>query len=179
MTGPWLTDAEQEAWRGMLRMSARLSAALGHDLAEHSELSSADYAVLVYLTDEPSGRLRAYELGEELGWEKSRVSHQVDRMVHRGLVTRERCPSDQRGLFVVLTADGRRALEAAAPAHVAAVRRLFVDRCTPEQLATLVDVSRAVLDALSEEAPTPPAPDGRGGRTPPDRRRATPPADRS
>ena len=48
--------------------------------------------MLVHLTDVPEGRLRAFELGEGLQWEKSRVSRQVARMAERGLVTREAAP---------------------------------------------------------------------------------------
>ena len=104
--------------------------------------------MLVVLTDQPEGRMRAFELGRELGWEKSRVSHHVSRMVARGLVTRERCPSDQRGAFVVVTARGRRAIESAAPGHVAAVRRYFVDQLSPAQLDALGDITETVLENL-------------------------------
>lgn len=142
----WLSPEEQDAWRGLLRMQAKLSVALSRDLAEHGELSLQDYGVLVVLTDRPDGRLRAYELGEELGWEKSRLSHHVARMARRGLVTRQRCPSDQRGLYVAVTDRGRTALRMAAPGHVETVRRVFIDSLSPSQLAALADVSRAVLD---------------------------------
>lgn len=149
-TTRWLTDDEQAAWRGLQRMQAQLSGALGRALAEDAGLSLADYAVLVELSDAPDGRLRPFELGRALGWEKSRLSHHLARMVGRGLVGRERCPSDQRGLLLALTPEGRTVLERAAPGHVAAVRRAFVDRLTPEQLATVAEVARTVVDGLSD-----------------------------
>lgn len=133
-------------------MQLRLTARLSRELAG-SDLSYPDYTVLVVLTDQPDGRLRAYELGAELGWEKSRVSHHVSRMAARGLVTRERCPSDQRGSFVAVTDRGRAAIAAAAPGHVAAVRRYFVDLLSPEQLDTLAAITARVLAALDEEVP--------------------------
>lgn len=154
----WLTPDEQAAWRGLLRMQARLAARLNQDMGG-GELSLQDYAVLVHLSESSEGRLRAFELGDELGWEKSRLSHHVARMADRGLVTRERCPSDQRGLYVAITDRGRRALTAAAPAHVAAVRRAFVEPLSKEQLAALTGIADAVLGALSPGcAPAPTLP---------------------
>jgi DNA-binding MarR family transcriptional regulator len=144
----WLDPREARAWRGLQALQLRLTARLSRDLAADSDLSYSDYTVLVVLTDQAEGRLRAFELGRELGWEKSRVSHHVSRMAARGLVTREPCPNDQRGAFVVITERGRREIEAAAPGHVAAVRRYFVDRLTPAQLDTLGDIAETVLAGL-------------------------------
>jgi len=146
----WLDDREAAAWRGLQAMQAQLDARLARELADDSDLSYQDYMVLVALTDQPDGRLRAFELGRELGWEKSRVSHHVSRMIARGLVTRRKCPSDQRGAFVVITESGRRAIEAAAPGHVAAVRRYVIERLTPAQLDALTSIADSVLEALAD-----------------------------
>src|SRR3712207_2711873 len=125
----WLDDAQQRAWRSYVRMQGRLAARLGRELQAQSDLSLPDYDVLVQLTDVPDRRLRVSELARELQWEKSRLSHHLARMSRRGLIAREECREDARGSFVVLTAAGAAAIEAAAPGHVAAVRRLvFVGR---------------------------------------------------
>lgn len=144
----WLDDREARAWRGLQVLQHRLNAVLGRQLSSESGLSLQDYVVLVVLTDHPEGRVRAFELGRELGWEKSRVSHHVSRMVDRGLVAREACESDQRGAYVVVTDAGRQAIEAAAPGHVAAVRHFVIDRLTTEQLDALGDITEALLAAL-------------------------------
>jgi DNA-binding MarR family transcriptional regulator len=134
-------------------MQARLNAQLARDLSVHSELSYQDYVVLVALTAQPDGRLRLSRLGHELGWEKSRVSHQVKRMAERGLVEKCRSDDDGRGAVVQVSALGRERIEAAAPSHVEAVRRLFVDQLTRAQLDDLAVVSRRVLEAVvAEEA---------------------------
>lgn len=146
----WLTEREERAWRALQFMQMRLEGALARQLAADSGLSYPDYLVLVALTDRPDGRLRLFELAQELGWEKSRASHHVGRMVERGLVTKEQCPSDRRGFFVVVTSAGRRAIEAAAPGHVAAVRRLVIDRLDPEQIDAVAAVAEAVLAGLNE-----------------------------
>src|SRR5690606_1554712 len=130
----WLDKRELRAWRSLQFMQMRLEGELARSLAADSGLSYPDYLVLVALTDRPDGPMRLFELGEVLGWEKSRASHQVTRMVKRGLVDKARCESDGRGAHVAITSQGRQAIEAAAPGHVAAVRRLFIDRLTPAQL---------------------------------------------
>lgn len=155
----WLDEHEERAWRALQFMQLRLEGELARQLAADSGLSYPDYVVLVALTDRPDGRLRLFELAAVLGWEKSRASHHVGRMVERGLVTKERCDEDRRGFYVVLTARGRREIEAAAPGHVSAVRRLFVDRLTRRQLDAIADAAEAVLAALDQ-----PADDGDGQR---------------
>jgi DNA-binding MarR family transcriptional regulator len=144
----WLNEAEARAWRGFQQMNARLTGFLARDLSAHSELSYADYAVLVVLTDEDSGAMRLFELAHKLGWEKSRASHQVARMAARRLVEKRRCTHDRRGSYVEVTEEGRARLASAAPGHVKAVRRVFVDRLSPEQLGQLEDLSEVVMAAI-------------------------------
>lgn len=153
MTNPnWLDTEEQSAWRGFLRTYGELSAVLGRELLQEAGLSIQDYAVLVALSESPEGRMRPFELGRELAWEKSRLSHHIKRMIDRDLVRRGRCPSDQRGALIAITVRGRKAISAAAPGHVAAVRRYFIDVLTPTELRALSEISRKVESVLSESA---------------------------
>ncbi len=144
----WLDEHEERAWRSLQFMHMRLEGALARQLAADSNLSYPDYAVLVALADRPDGRMRLFELTGILGWEKSRLSHHVARMAGRQLVEKETCDADRRGAYVAITARGRTELAAAAPGHVAAVRRLFVDQLTPGQLAAIGDAAESVLEAF-------------------------------
>jgi DNA-binding MarR family transcriptional regulator len=74
-------------------------------------------------------------------------------MTKRDLVAREECPEDGRGAFVVITAAGRKTIEAAAPHHVATVRRLVIDHLSPADLATLGRLSNHILEQLDNLAP--------------------------
>ena len=112
----WLTEDEQRAWRGLVRMTSQLNARMNRQLLQEYGVSLADYEVLVVLSEAADGRCRVFELASALAWEQSRVSHQLARMQRRGLVAREECPSDARGAFAVLTGTGRAAIERAAPA---------------------------------------------------------------
>lgn len=147
----WLDEREAAAWRALQMMQMRLTARLAHDLAAQTGLSYPDYLVLVVLTDRSDGRMRLFELGRQLGWEQSRVSHHIARMVARGLVTREPCTSDRRGAFVTITDEGRDAIRQAAPGHVATVRRAFLDHLTGDELDALGAAATKVLDALTAD----------------------------
>ena len=148
----WLTEEEQRAWRGLVRMTSQLNARGNRQLQDEYGISLADYEVLVVLSEAPEGRLRVFEVADALAWEQSRVSHQLARMQRRGLITREDCASDARGAFAVLAAAGRAAIERAAPAHVELVRQLVFDGLSHDQLTALTEVTTCVLDRLAATA---------------------------
>jgi DNA-binding MarR family transcriptional regulator len=145
----WLTEEEQRAWRGLLRMTAQLNARANRLLLQEYGISLADYEVLVALSEAPEGQLRVFEVADALAWEQSRVSHQLARMQRRGLITREGCATDARGAFAVLTTAGRAAIEQAAPAHVEQVRQLVFDELSHEQVSALTEITTRVLDRLA------------------------------
>ena len=148
----WLDDREQRVWRSWVQASQRLETHLARRMQADGEISMPDFAVLVQLSEAPDERLRAFALGRVLQWEKSRLSHHLTRMERRGLVTREDCGTDRRGAFVVLTAEGRAALETAAPPHVEAVRAAVFDRLTPQQVDRLGELCDTLLAGLDPEA---------------------------
>lgn len=151
MSAPrWLNSREQRAWRGYLAMNAQLAARLHRQLQHDCGLSLADFDVLVQLTDRTNEHARIGELAHALQWQQSRLSHHLARMQRRGLVTREDCPDDARGAFIVLTGTGRRAIEQAAPAHVDTVRDLVFDHLTRDQVQTLTVITETVLARLEQ-----------------------------
>ena len=123
-------------------------------------LSLADYDVLVALDERPGCRIS--ELGERLGWEQSRLSHQLSRMRARGLVERRGAADDRRAATVELTTDGRAALEAAAPGHAELVRTLVFDgspaadlRAVERWTAGVLAADRATYQSASSNVMTP------------------------
>ncbi|KQO63788.1 hypothetical protein ASF23_06150 [Curtobacterium sp. Leaf261] len=111
-------DAFHDVWR-------RLDRALDHAVQEHAGISIPEFEILIGLHRAPEHRLRVRDIAAGIGWEKSRVSHQVTRMVSRGLVDREDCPTDGRGSWITMTTAGRRAVLGGIRAHTAALERLF------------------------------------------------------
>jgi DNA-binding MarR family transcriptional regulator len=151
-TTRWLDERQHHVWRSYIRMNQELYAHLEHLLATEGRVSAADYAVLVPLSEEPSGVLRARDLGVEIGWDRSRLSHHLARMERRGMVVREECEEDARGLMVRIAPAGRRAIDGAAPAHAEAVRQSFFDLLSTTELDTLSAVFDRVLDKLARDA---------------------------
>ncbi|MEV7906126.1 MarR family winged helix-turn-helix transcriptional regulator [Streptomyces anulatus] len=146
----WLTPKQQAAWDSFIRMQEKLIGRLSRQVQADSRMSPADYIVLAKLT-EAGGRMRFMDLTKLVEWEKSRMSHQVGRMAKRGLVTKEDCPDDGRGAFIVATPAGRKAIEDAAPLHVEHVRRLFIDALTQEELDALSRIANRVLTHMEKQ----------------------------
>jgi DNA-binding MarR family transcriptional regulator len=145
---PTLTSDEWQVWRAFHTMRRQLDLALERELRQDARISGPDYEVLIALFESPQRQLRARELGTFLGWEKSRLSHQVTRMVARGLVERTECDTDARGTWVGLTTAGRLATLGAVRAHAQTIRRLFFDVLSDQELDVLQDVSGRVLEAI-------------------------------
>lgn len=123
----WLNDREMAAWRAYIVGSALLEHRLNRDLQNTHNLSIADYEILVRLSERPDQRMRMSELANDVAHSKSRISHQIRRLESAGLVRRDECPDDGRGVLAVLTEEGAAKLREAAPSHVASVRENLVD----------------------------------------------------
>ncbi len=143
----WLSPEEMRAWRALLGAQHRLHRALDLELQAAHGTSLHDHEVLIILSEQPDGSCRMADLAGLLTLSRSGLTRRVDRMAQSGLVTRERCASDGRGVFARITQRGRRALEAATPVHVAGVRRHFIDVLEPVELALLADaLEKVALD---------------------------------
>ena len=155
----WLDAREDRAWAAFIHAHQQIEVHLNRRLQE-SGLSGADYEVLAVLSALDGDRMPARELCHTLGWEKSRLSHQLRRMQKDGLIGREPNPADARSTVVCLLPMGRAAVEKAAPGHVADVRRNFIDLLTPAELDMLADLNERILqhlaandDSAAEDAP--------------------------
>ena len=104
-----LSDSQAAAWASYQRMRVRLTGRLNQELARKTGLSEADFEILSALTEAPDESVRALALRCGLEWEKSRLSHQLRRMEARGLITREECVEDNRGLVIRVTDAGTKA----------------------------------------------------------------------
>ncbi|MBB2940827.1 DNA-binding MarR family transcriptional regulator [Actinoplanes lutulentus] len=135
---------ELSTWRDFIETTDLLRGRISARLQADSGLSPGDYAVLLALTEAPDGRLRSSDLAAHIGWERSRLSHHLGRMERRGLIRREECLTDSRGAEAVLQPAGKTAFDAATIPHLRAIRELFVDALTPEQLAAAGEIAAAL-----------------------------------
>ncbi|OEV11760.1 DNA-binding MarR family transcriptional regulator [Streptomyces sp. Amel2xB2] len=146
----WLSADEQRAWRIHLDVNRLLMYQLERDLQPFG-LTMNDYEILVNLSESEDHRMRMSDLAASTLQSKSRLSHQVTRMEKAGLVRREHCESDKRGLFAVLTEHGWETMRSVAPHHVDSVRRHFIDRMSPEDLGHLLETLLPVAEKLRAE----------------------------
>jgi DNA-binding MarR family transcriptional regulator len=168
----WLTKREARIWQSYRDVRRELQGAFHLQLSREDGMSAADYAVMVPLSEAPNGQLRTKALGGALGWDRSRTSHQVTRMVKRGLVSREFCEDDGRGSVVGLTPAGRAAIEKAAPKHVALVRQLFIDPLSDDELDTLGVLLDRLLAGIRQYTAEQPQEEGDDAERRPNRGRA-------
>jgi DNA-binding MarR family transcriptional regulator len=145
------TREQLRIWRDYIETSQALRTRLGSRLLSESSLSAGDYQVLLALTEAPQRTLRSSELATLIEWERSRLSHHLGRMEKRHLIRRIPCADDVHGVDVVATESGREAFRAGSVPHLRAVRELFVEALSPEQLVHLDDISAALRRHLGVE----------------------------
>jgi DNA-binding MarR family transcriptional regulator len=143
------TGPELATWRTFIETVEQLRSVLAARLQAECGLSPGDYAVLLALHDADGHRLRSSALAGQIGWERSRLSHHLGRMERRGLIDRQECPTDSRGAEIVLTQAGCDAFRRASVPHLRAIRELFVDALTPDQLTAAQDIATALRAQLA------------------------------
>jgi DNA-binding MarR family transcriptional regulator len=147
----WLSDEEQQAWRGFLAVHQLLFDVLDRQMQADANISHGYYVLLAVLSEAPNRSMRMSELAEITSSSQSRVSHAVARLEEAGWVRRRKVEGDKRGNLAVLTERGWEVVVQAAPGHVAAVRENFFDLLTPEQVGQLSEIFAALLDKLDAE----------------------------
>ena len=150
-----LSDAQQRAWLNYMRVYHRLEYEMNRHLQTDCGLSLGDYTVMNALSHAPERRMQLTGLANTIGWERSRLSHHLQRMTRRGLVERASSESDGRGTDAILTATGWAMLQEAAPLHAAWVRRTFFGDIDGSQEGALGEVLAEVYENLLREGTLP------------------------
>jgi DNA-binding MarR family transcriptional regulator len=143
-----MNSDELAVWRSLVDTTTELRRLLAAQLAQDSQLSPGDYAVLLALSEAEGRRLRSSELAATMDWERSRLSHHLGRMEKRGLIAREDCATDNRGAEVLMTDAGAEAFAGATVPHLRAIKRHFADALSPEQFAALRDALGSINQHL-------------------------------
>jgi DNA-binding MarR family transcriptional regulator len=144
MSSKPLSPQELRVWHAFKIMSDEVMSRVAKDLTEGAGLSGPDFGVLSRLWNFGKGEMRQQDLARSMGWDKSRLSHQLTRMQQRQLV--ERCDGGNRVVLIKLTETGKDKLAAARPVHAESVRRNLLSRLTSEQIATMVRISNILSE---------------------------------
>jgi DNA-binding MarR family transcriptional regulator len=132
------------AWAQLLRAHAALTRRFSSELLGAHGLTLNDYEVLLHLAHAAERRLRPVDLAESVLLTPSGITRLLGGLERAGYVTRAACPGDARVSYAVLTEDGYEKLRAAAPSHLGAIRELFGERFSDDELETLA----ALLERL-------------------------------
>ena len=148
-----MKELDSKAWRAFHKIGTSLLPHLGRQITNHSGISGAEYVVLVSLSEltEPSVNLN--RLAQGLGWEISRMSHQISRMEVAGLVKKTKNLADSRRFDVSITARGRKIAEAAIPLQSKEINHCFSEVLTQSQMKALIEISEAISNHMKEHHP--------------------------
>ena len=148
----WLSATEQQAWLAVSALMLQLPGPLDAQLQHDSGLTLFEYLVLSSLSMAPERTSRMSELARLANGSQSRLSNVARRLEERGWLRREPDPGDGRSTVARLTDRGWDVVEAAAPGHVEAVRRMVIDPLTGAQLEALSAAAHGIVRGLEEAA---------------------------
>ena len=134
-----------QLWEGLSRAHSTMSAAIEKDMLPEAGMPLAWYEVLLHLSRTPQGLMRYQDLAKVAGITDSGASRRLEQMVNAGLIDRQSCPTDRRGVYAHITVVGQAGFE---KAHAVFLRSL--DRNLASHLETDdADAMSAVLARLS------------------------------
>ena len=148
-----MAELDSKAWRAFHKIGTSLLPHLGRQITNHSGISGAEYVVLVALSELPVPSVNLNRLATGLGWEISRMSHQVSRMDEAGLVKKTKNLEDSRCFDVSITAKGRKIAEAAIPLQSKEINHCFSEVLTNKQKEALIEISEAIAAHMRENHP--------------------------
>ncbi|MET9336940.1 MULTISPECIES: MarR family winged helix-turn-helix transcriptional regulator [unclassified Nonomuraea] len=142
-----ISPQESAVWRMMQRAQVRITRRLETELLAAHDLPLASYDVLLQLSEAAGRRLRMNDLADRVLLSRSGLTRLIDRLQREGLVQREACADDARGLFAVLTEAGAVRLAEATPTYLGGIRAEFLDVLEPEELAQCTAMLTKILVA--------------------------------
>jgi DNA-binding MarR family transcriptional regulator len=146
-----LADARLTAVGLLLEAAGGLSAVLATQLAEHG-LASAEFEVLLRIARTPGQAMRMTDLAAQTLLTTSGITRVVDRLERDRLVERRACPTDRRGAFAAITADGLARLDEVLPGHLDLVDTWFTGRLSDSELETMLRHLRTIRDGVRPDA---------------------------
>lgn len=146
-------------WQALLAAHARITERLDRDLNREAEMGLAEFEVLDHLARSEDLTIRMNELAALVRLSPSGLTRRFDTLVRRGLVVREPCNDDRRGINARLTPEGLARHSAAAAVHSRGVERYVTANlgaheldCVTEALIHLDTLNADIPDAEVREA---------------------------
>ena len=148
-----MKELDSRAWRAFHKIGTSLLPHLSRQITQHSGITAAEYVVLVSLSELPVPEISLNRLATNLGWEISRMSHQISRMDESGLVKKTRNSEDSRSFNVSITPQGRKVAESAIPLQSKEINHCFSEVLTKQQMETLIEISEVIAQHMKSYHP--------------------------
>ena len=148
-----MKELDSKAWRAFHKIGTSLLPHLGRQITNHSGITGAEYVVLVALSEITTPSVNLNRLASSLGWEISRMSHQITRMDEQGLVKKSKNIEDSRCFDVSITAKGRKIAESAIPLQSKEINHCFSEILSRQQKEALIEISDAIAAHMRENHP--------------------------
>jgi len=148
-----MKELDSKAWRAFHKIGTSLLPHLGRQINNHSGISGAEYIVLVALSELTVPNVNLNRLARGLGWEISRMSHQISRMEESGLVKKTRSSTDSRCFDVSITAKGRKIAESAISLQSKEINHCFSEVLTQDQMNALIEISEVISKHMKDNHP--------------------------
>ena len=142
------STAAINAWESLFRAQVTVLRELNREFP-NDELSFNEYDVLFNLSKQDGRKLRIRDLNRHLLLTQPSVSRMVDRLVSRGLVSKESDPGDGRGTFVCLTDDGYSLFRKVAVSHADSITKHVGGALSQEELAQLATLTAKLRASVS------------------------------
>lgn len=136
----------------LIESTTALRAHLDRLLERDADLSLQWFELLLRLARSPGRHLRMSDLAAQASLTPSGLTRAIDRLEAAGLVARAPCPSDRRGAYAVLTAEGLARVSAAVRPHLDHVDEHLTSALTPTEQQQLADLLRKVRDHVNPAA---------------------------
>ena len=148
-----MKELDSKAWRAFHKIGTSLLPHLGRQISNHSGISAAEYIVLVALSELTVPNVNLNRLAQSLGWEISRMSHQISRMEEGGLVKKTRSSTDSRCFDVSITAKGRKIADSAISLQSKEINHCFSEVLTQDQMNALIEISEVISKHMKDNHP--------------------------
>lgn len=152
LTTQQVTEPGLRAWTRFLRAHAAITRELSARLEAQHGLTLSDYDVLIQLYHAPERRMRRVDIARQVLLTASGITRLLDGLEAGELVKKERCESDGRVTYAVLTTRGVRKVEEASESHLSDVEELFAANFQPAERASLAELLGRLPLAHTAEA---------------------------
>ncbi|KAB2344937.1 MarR family transcriptional regulator [Actinomadura rudentiformis] len=129
-------------WDQVVTLHGRVENELAKALQRRHGIGLSEFRALCRLSHADDGELRMQELADLIGLNQSSVSRLVARLETAGFTRRDLCANDRRGVYTVITDEGRAAVENASPTYYETLSRSLDDASSDPRVSGLVAALR-------------------------------------